>query len=246
MQFDAGVVGPGQAATAQAAGGHAEVPAVLLHHHVRGDLRRAKQRVLRLIDRESLWNAVFVGWVRVVPPRLEFFECEAVGRVTVHLIGRHVHERRLGAHLTRCLKQVQSPHGVGVKVVEGNRRRTVVTRLRRGVDDGRWLDLGHESRHALPVADVELMVHEAAQLALKTLLVPSRVALGTKEHGPLVIVNSVHGVAEFPTEVETHFRADQTGRAGHQEAVHRGTSWVGPRKRASACSNSPSTPRKPS
>ena len=58
MQLDAGVIRPGQAAAAQAAGRHAEVAAVLLHHHVGGDLGRAEQAVLALIDRERLGDAV--------------------------------------------------------------------------------------------------------------------------------------------------------------------------------------------
>ena len=52
VQLDAGVIRPGEAAAAQAAGRHAEVAAVLLHHDVGRDLRRAEQRVLRLVDRE--------------------------------------------------------------------------------------------------------------------------------------------------------------------------------------------------
>ena len=63
--------GPGQAAAAQAAGRHAEVAAVLLHHHVGRDLRRAEQRVLRLVDRERLGDAVRERRVGVVPARLE-------------------------------------------------------------------------------------------------------------------------------------------------------------------------------
>ena len=54
VQLDAGVIRAGEAAAAQAAGGHAEIAAVLLHHDVAGDLRRAEERVLALVDRKSL------------------------------------------------------------------------------------------------------------------------------------------------------------------------------------------------
>ena len=50
VQLDAGVIGTGKTSAAQAAGGHIEVAAVLLHHNVAGDFRGAKERVLALID----------------------------------------------------------------------------------------------------------------------------------------------------------------------------------------------------
>jgi hypothetical protein len=69
VELDAGVVGPGQAAAAQAAGGHPEIAAVLLDHHVGGELGGAEERMLRLVDGEGLGDAVGVGRVGVVPAR---------------------------------------------------------------------------------------------------------------------------------------------------------------------------------
>src|ERR1019366_7094973 len=43
VQFHAGAIRTGQAAAAQAAGWHIEIPAVLLHHDIRRELRRAEQ-----------------------------------------------------------------------------------------------------------------------------------------------------------------------------------------------------------
>ena len=46
VQFHAGMVGTGQAAAAQAAGGHVEVAAVFLHHDVAGDLGGPEEECL--------------------------------------------------------------------------------------------------------------------------------------------------------------------------------------------------------
>src|SRR4051794_5542079 len=54
LQLDAGVIGPGEASTSQAAGRHIEVTAVLLHHHVGRHFGGAKKRMLALVDREVL------------------------------------------------------------------------------------------------------------------------------------------------------------------------------------------------
>ena len=61
MQLDAAVVGAGQAAAAEAAGLHAEVAPVLLHHDVRGELGGAEEAVLALVDVNRLVDAVEVG-----------------------------------------------------------------------------------------------------------------------------------------------------------------------------------------
>ena len=58
MEFDAVVVGAGEAAAAQAAGGHVEIPAIFLNHDVGSDFGGAEERVLGLIDGESLGDAV--------------------------------------------------------------------------------------------------------------------------------------------------------------------------------------------
>ena len=80
VQLDAGVVRAGQAAAAQAAGRHAEVAAVFLHHHVGGDLGGAEERVLGLVDGEALGNAVRELRVGVVPARSSSFRAMVLGR----------------------------------------------------------------------------------------------------------------------------------------------------------------------
>jgi hypothetical protein len=107
MQLHAAVVRPGEAAAAQAAAGHAEIAAVFLHHHVRRHLRRAVQRVLALVDREILGDAVAVRRIVVVPGApVPSTGCCWVGRHT--LVGREMLERTLGAALARGI-QLSTP-----------------------------------------------------------------------------------------------------------------------------------------
>ena len=135
VQFDAGMVRAGQAAAAQAAGRHAEVAAVFLHHDVGRHLGGAEQGVLGLVDGERFRDAVGVGRVGVIPAGLQLLQRDGVGQVAIDLVGGHVNEGRLGAELPRSLQQVQRADGVGVEIVEGDRRRPVVGGLGGGVDD---------------------------------------------------------------------------------------------------------------
>ncbi len=178
MQLDARVIRSGEAAAAQAAGRHVEVAAVLLHHHVARDLRRAEQRMLRLIDREGLGNALRERRIGVVPARLEFCQRNAVRRVAVDLVRRHVDERRLRAGPPRRFEQVQRADGVGVEIVERNRRRAIVARLRGGVHD----DVRPQARDQRDARrrDRECRARDGVKPVssrCEALLVPARVAL---------------------------------------------------------------------
>src|SRR5215211_4077932 len=75
MQFRRGVVGARQRTSAKTCGPHAEVASVLLHKHVRGDLRRTEEAVEAIVDRHVLPDAVPVRVPRLdLPPRLELDE----------------------------------------------------------------------------------------------------------------------------------------------------------------------------
>ena len=160
MQLDAGVVRAREAAAAQAAGRHAEVAAVLLHHHVGGHLAGAEQRVLRLVDARSLGDAVGEGRVGVVPARLELLQrrsCWAGRRRPCwSTCGRTATPGRP----PRGFEQVQRADGVGVEVVERDRGGAIVARLGRRVDDGVGLDARRQLEHAGAIADVELVMVE--------------------------------------------------------------------------------------
>ena len=119
-----------------------------------------------------------------------------------------MHERALGAGAAGGLEQVQRADGVRVEVVERDGRRPVVRGLRGRVDDRRRPQRLDQGQDAGPVADVELVVHEAGHVALEAGLVPARVARGSEEDGALVVVDAVHLVA-LGREVGAHLAPDQ-------------------------------------
>jgi len=217
VELDAAVVGAREAAAAQAAGGHLEIAAVLLHHHVAGDFRGAEERVLRLVDGEGLRDAVFVGRIGVVPAGFELLERDGIWGVAIDLVGAHVHEGRLGAGLAGGLQQVERADGVGVEIVEGDRGGAVVGGLRGGVHDGGGFHLLEQREHAGTVADVELVVDESRQLAHEAVLVPPGVALRAEEDGALVVIHAVDRVAEFACEIAADLGADEAGRPGDEQ-----------------------------
>ena len=216
MQFDATVVRPGQAATAQAAGLHPEIAPILLHHDVRGHLGRPKERVFAGIDGESFRDPLPVRGVVVVPPGLELFQFDEVRPVPVHLVGGHVGEGALRAGPPGGFQQVEGADGVDVEIVKGTGGGEVVAGLGGGVDDGRRLKLGDELQDLFTVADIQLVVFEVLIIFFQPLLVPAGVAAGPEEVGPLVVVDPVN-LRPLPGEVADHLRTDQTRRSSDEE-----------------------------
>ena len=80
--------------------------------------------------------------------------------------------------------------------------------LRRRMHDRIRTDLHHKPEHALTIADVELMVREAQQLAFQALLVPAGVARGSEEDRSLVVVEAVDGITTA-AEVAANLRPDE-------------------------------------
>src|SRR5688572_31982241 len=76
VQLDAGVIRPGEATAAQAAGGHSEIAPIFLDLDVGRHLGGAEQGMLRLIDREGLRNAVRESWIAVIPARRELLHVD--------------------------------------------------------------------------------------------------------------------------------------------------------------------------
>ena len=91
------------------------------------------------------------------------------------------------------------------------------------MDDDVGLNFGNEVENALPVADVEFVVGEAGDEIGEAFLVPSRVALGSKKCGALVVIHPVNGTA-LPGKKEGNFRTDESGRPG-DEGFHREIIW---------------------
>jgi len=71
------------------------------------------------------------------------------------------------------------------------------------------------------VADVELVMDEAGQVLAQAALVPTGVALRTEEHGALVVVHPVDGVAEGG-KINADFRADEARGTGDEECLGHG------------------------
>ena len=92
VELDAAVVGPGETAAAQTAGGQSEIAAVFLDHDIGCYLGRAKERVLGLVDGKVLGDAIGVGRVVVIPAGFQFLEGDGVGPVAIDLVGGHVNE----------------------------------------------------------------------------------------------------------------------------------------------------------
>ena len=220
VQFHARMARAGQASAAEAAGRHAEVAAILLHHDVAGHLRCPEQRMFAGIDPKCFADAIPVGGIGVVPAGREFHHRQFVGGVAVNLVGAHVHKRRFLARPTHCLEEIQRADGIRVEVVKRNRRGTIMRWLGCRVDNGVRTNRVNKSQHAIPIADVEFMVDKAWQCLDQSLLVPPRVAGGAKEDRPLVVVDAMD-LPSQGVEMRDDLAADEPrGTSNEQFAFH--------------------------
>lgn len=215
MEFDAGVIGAGEAAAAQGTGGEVKIASVFLHHDIGGDFGSPEQRMFGLVDGKGLGDAMLVGGIGIIPACFELGERDVIGGVTIDLVGAHVDEGRFGAGLAGGFEQIERADGVGVEIVEGNGRSTVMGRLGCSVDDDGWLDLLDQGQHALPVANIDFMVHKAGQVTLEALLVPAGISLGAEKDGTLIVIHTMDGVAQL-REMTANFGADKTRRTGDE------------------------------
>ncbi len=219
------MVGTGEAAAAQAAGGHSEIPAVFLDHDIRRDFGGSKEGVLGLVDGKVLGDAVGIGGIGVVPAGFQLGQSNGVRPIAIDLVGGHVDEGRFGTGLAGGFQQVQGADGVGIKIIEGDGGGAVVGRLGGGVDDGIGLQCLQHGEHAGTVADVELMVNEGSPEGFgEPALVPPGIALRAEEDGALVVVDPVDGPAEL-CKVHADFGADEAGGAGDEEGGHGEGRW---------------------
>lgn len=215
MEFDAGVVGAGEASAAKATGWHIEIPAVLLHHDIACDFRGAEDGVLRLIDGKGFGYAVFVGRIVVVPTAFELAQANRVRQISVDLVRGHVDKRRFRTGAASGFEQIQGPDGVGVEIVKRNRGRAIVRWLGSGMDNRIWLNFGHEVQNALPVADVEIVMRVVGDVRSEAVQRPTGIAFRSEKDRPLVVVDAEDAEA-VSREVQANFRADQPARAGDE------------------------------
>ena len=160
MQLDSGVIRPCKAASAQAAGRHVKIAAILLNHDIGGNLGGTKEGVLALVDGEVLGNAMLVGWIGIVPAGLEFFQSDGIGTIAIDLIRGHVDEGRLWAGTACRLQEIQGADRIGVKVIKGNRCGPVMARLGSCMDNGIRTNFSDEVDYSLTIADIDLVVNK--------------------------------------------------------------------------------------
>src|SRR5262247_3829250 len=76
-----------------------------------------------------------------------------------------------------------------------------------------------QSRDAIAIADVQVVVREVPSLAPKPLQVPRRITIGTKERPAHVVVDAVHVPPEL-IEKRHRLGADEPAAARHDGSFH--------------------------
>src|SRR4051812_139981 len=107
----------GQAPSAEACGAHAEIPAILLNHEIRSNLRRPEDAMGRLINAHLLADAISerVVWIDF-PPCSAFDKRQSVRRVSVHLVGGGEDEDCVRTIAASRLQHVQRSDGIDAKI----------------------------------------------------------------------------------------------------------------------------------
>src|ERR1044071_2950223 len=87
---------------------HSEIAPVFLNENVRGDLRRAKKGMLRVIDAHSFGNAGLVFVTRLdFPAFLQFAQRKTIRRVAIDLVRGSKDKWRFRRKISRGLPQIQ-------------------------------------------------------------------------------------------------------------------------------------------
>ena len=184
--------------------------------------------MLRLIDGERLGNAVRVSRVVITPSASRARACQMVfGKIAIHFVGRHVHERGFGAGAARGFQQIQSADGVGVEIVKRDRRRPVVGRLRGRMHDDVRFDCGHQLQQRGAVANVDVEMRVAGDTCAQALERPAGVSFGPEENGALVVIDAED--PESPArQIAADFGSDQPAGACNESGfVSQENSLVG-------------------
>ncbi len=190
MQFDARMIRPSQTSTSKAAGFKPKVSSILLYHHVRGDLARAKKTVLALVNWKVLCDASSEIRVVIHPTRRELFELDSVGSVAIYLISAHVNEDRLGCVPPSCLQQIKRSASVNVEIIEWSAGSQVMAGLGRGMNYQVRLYRRHKVRYSSTVTYVQLGMTERRVSVCQALLIPSGISRWSEEVCTLVVVDS--------------------------------------------------------
>jgi hypothetical protein len=219
VQFHTAVLRTSQTTAAQTARRHVEIATILLHENITSRFTRAKERMLRLIDCHVLGDAVGVFRIIIIPARRQFFELNAIGSITVNLVGRKVRENDRSADASRGFEQIESTAGVHVEILERHLGREIVAGLRGAMDDCIRLDIRDRFDDRFAIADIQFVMGKMFQFRGNALQVPTRVAFGAEELGAHVVINAVN-VPTLGIKVLRDSRTDQTGAAGNQNSFH--------------------------
>lgn len=218
VEFDAGVVRPGETAAAEATRLEAEIAAIFLDHHVCRHLAGTEQTVLALVDRKIFWNAGGKGRVAVIPARGEFFPRDGVGPVPVNFIRAHVDENGIPGILARCFQQVQRATGIDVEIIERPAGGQVVAGLGSGMNDERWFQFRHELGDFRSIANIEFEMLKGGPGVTQSLLIPASISLRAEEIAAHVVVDAKDAPIARG-EVGGDFGADQAGGTGDEKCI---------------------------
>ena len=229
VQFDPSVVRTSEATAAQAAGRHIEITPVFLNHHISRHFRGTEKRVFRLIDGKALGNTMFVVGIGIIPTRLEFAQSDCIWTVAIDFVRGHVDKRRLRTSAAGGFEHIKGADGICIEVIEWDRCRAVVGRLRRSVNDDVRFHARHEVENALAVANIYLVMLKSGDRILQSGLIPPRVALRTKKSSTLVVVHPVNGAA-LTGKKKRDLGTDQAGGASdecfHKNRKQRLNAWI--------------------
>ena len=199
-----------------------EVPSVLLHQDVGGDLRGPEQRVLRSVDAEGLGDPAVVRMaLGDLEAQVPLDQGQLVRRVAVDLVGRAEHEARVRAVPPRGLEQVKRPGRVDLEVGDRLAGGPVVRGLRGRVhhEIDRRAVAAKETVDRVAIADVDLLVGVAVEIAEQPLPVPNRRGLGPEEIRAQIVVDP-DDVEPEGREVACRFAADQPRRTRDDGNTH--------------------------
>src|ERR1035441_10524548 len=112
VQFDGGMLRPGETAAAKNADGHLEIAAKFLAHHVGGHFGGAEDRMQAVVDRHVLVDAVQAA--SVMPALLQFLERQVVRTIAVYFVGAGEAERGILAVIARRHQHIHRAHRIEI------------------------------------------------------------------------------------------------------------------------------------
>ena len=97
--------------------------------------------MLRLVYRKRLGNAILEICIVIFPARVQLLQPDTVGQISVDCVSGQVYERTFRRRAASRLKEIESSDGIGVEVVEGDRRCPIMGGPGDGMDDRSRLEL---------------------------------------------------------------------------------------------------------